>query len=225
MKSRTCAFVVVGLSIIMFSLPAAFADSITNGSFEAVQIGSPFNSANPANIPGWTHAGAIGDALLWAVGYADGGGNITVAGDGKQFVTMGNGFNAPPAVSSWSTTITDLTPGNHVLSFMIANEGGDVGAAESLTVSFTAGSSTAPQTFTAPANNQNYWKIWLPETLSYVATGTSATVVFSVNQGFDMGLDNVSSAPAAVVAPEPSTLLLLGTGLAGLVALRRRKAA
>ena len=37
---------------------------VTNGSFEAVQISSSFSS-NPANIPGWTHTGDVGDALLW----------------------------------------------------------------------------------------------------------------------------------------------------------------
>ena len=77
---------IVCLAVFMSS-PLA-AQTITNGNFEAVAIGSPFDSANPANIPGWTHGGSVGDALIWAVGYSDSGGNISVAGSGQQFVTL-----------------------------------------------------------------------------------------------------------------------------------------
>lgn len=133
----------------MFSLPVAFGDAVTDGSFEAVQIGSPFLSSNPANIPGWTHSGALGDSLLWAIGYTDSGGSVTVAGDGNQFVTVVDLIT--PASATWTTTIAGLTPGNHVLSFDIAVR--EVGGPQSWTVSFTSGSSTACQTFTAPAHS------------------------------------------------------------------------
>ena len=56
------------LAVILFALPAAAA-SITNGDFEAVQIGSPFVSTNPADVPGWTHSGDDGGGFLWAIGY------------------------------------------------------------------------------------------------------------------------------------------------------------
>jgi hypothetical protein len=55
-----------------------------------------------------------------------------------------------------------------------------------------------------------------------VATATSAVVDFSVtNQQYDMGLDNVGIASPGAV-PEPSSLFLLGSGLAGLIAVIRR---
>jgi hypothetical protein len=79
---------------VNFAVLTTEAASITNGDFEAVQIGSPFFSINPADIPGWTHSGDVGDALLWAIGYTDIGGSATVAGHGNQFVTMGGGFDA-----------------------------------------------------------------------------------------------------------------------------------
>src|ERR1022692_1577776 len=121
MREQTLAVTIVVVSLL--GTGAAFAGPIiTNGSFEAVQIGSPFSSANPADIPGWTHGGSPGDALLWAVGYADGKGNITTADAGNQFVTLGGGFDRP-GTADWSTTITGLTPTDtYVLSFMIATD-------------------------------------------------------------------------------------------------------
>ncbi len=69
---------------------------IHNGSFEEIQIGSPFLTSDPADIPDWTHSGSVGDALLWHVGYNDAGGTATLAGDGNQFVTLGGGIYEPP---------------------------------------------------------------------------------------------------------------------------------
>jgi hypothetical protein len=51
----------VATAVLMVSAPAGAA-TIVNGDFEAVQIGSPFLSSNPANIPGWTHTGPLGDS-------------------------------------------------------------------------------------------------------------------------------------------------------------------
>ena len=81
-------------ALAVFALSGWSAPIVQNSSFEAVQISSPFSSANPADIPNWTKSGALGDGLLWAIGYVDSGGSITVAGDGNQFVTMGGGSNA-----------------------------------------------------------------------------------------------------------------------------------
>ena len=101
-----------------------------------------------------------------------------------------------------------------MLNFMIANEGGDAGQDETMTVDFPSGSSTGSQSFTAPANVQNYWKVWLPKSLTFVATASSATVRFSVtNQPFDMGLDNVSIPGAPALTPAPPTLILTLFGL------------
>src|SRR5438045_5298263 len=82
---------------------------VQNPSFEAVQIASPFDSANAADVPNWTHTGTVGDALMWAIGYSDTGGSVTVAGDGKQFVTMGGG----PVTGSgtWTQSVSGFTIG------------------------------------------------------------------------------------------------------------------
>jgi len=110
-NSGTLVFTVTVLWLL--SPVLAFADPmITNGSFEAVQITTPFSS-NPADIPGWTHTGDVGDALLWNATFPQccGGTDTAKAGDGNQFVTMGGGFG-PFGSSAWSQTIDGLSIGD-----------------------------------------------------------------------------------------------------------------
>src|ERR1051326_3190585 len=109
------------LAVILAGVPL-LAASISNGDFEEVQIGPPVFSTNRLAIPGWSHSGDVGDALLWAVGYADPFGSVTVAGSGQQFVTLGGGFDET-GTGSWTTSVTGLIPGqNYLLDFMIADE-------------------------------------------------------------------------------------------------------
>ena len=199
------------LAVILAGLPAAAA-SITNGDFEDVQIGSPFVSTNPADIPGWTHSGAPGDGLLWAIGYSDGGGSVMVAGSGKQFVTMGGGFDMVGA-ASWSTSITDLIPGNsYLLDFMMADENDFTSIPQEITVDFPSGSSTLPMTFAATLlPTANYWRAWQNKEETFLATDTSATVRFTATTLYDVGLDDVRVSGAIV--PEPKSLNLLICGL------------
>jgi hypothetical protein len=212
---RTLDLLVGALGLAAISTGAS-GQSVSNGSFEDVPIGSPFVSPNPADIPGWTHTGTVGDGLLWAIGYNDGGGSVTVTGDGKQFVTLGGGYLTSGS-AAWTTTITDLTIGTtYDLNFKIAFEGGDTPLSQQvMTVGFDSGSSTGPSNFVAPANPFNYWNIWLPETKTFVATATSTVVDFSVaDQINDMGLDAVSVTGPTV--PEPSTWTMMLLGFAGL---------
>jgi hypothetical protein len=211
----------VPVLLVVAGSSTARADFVVNGSFEAVQIGAPFDSGNPADVPGWTHSGSGGDALLWAIGYVDGGGSVTVAGDGRQFVTLGSGFNQPPAFAAWSQTMTGLTAGDsYLLRFKMAAEGDDSGP-QSLTAGFTSGSSTGPQNFFA-VNGANYWRNWIPESMTFLATSSSVTLQFSVNQSFDVGIDAVSVVQSV---PEPSTLAILGGLVVSAVpfALRRSR--
>lgn len=225
--SRVATLVLTSVAFCFLLPAAALADPvIVNGSFEAVQIGSPFVSSNPADIPGWTHSGSPGDGLLWAIGYSDGGGSVTTAGAGNQFVTLGGGFSTPGS-ADWSTTITGLTAGaSYVLSFMTATELGtgiEPGGPQTMTVGFLSGSSTLPESFTSPDSSAAYWRTWVTQDYAFVATASSAVVDFSVtNQQYDMGLDNVNISPATTTR-EPSGLLLLGSGSAGLAGAARRK--
>ena len=199
---------------------------ITNGNFEAVQIGSPFVTSDPTNIPGWTHGGIVGDGLLWAVGYTDPGGSVTTAGSGNQFITMGGGYGTVGS-ADWSTTITGLIAGNsYVLNFMTATElgtGEEPGGPQTMTVGFLSGSSTAAQSYTSPDSPAAYWRNWVTQNYTFVATNTTAVVDFSVtNQEYDMGLDNVSVVALGTTTPEPSSLLLAGVGFLCLVGVAKR---
>ena len=221
-------FAIGALAAMLFIfVPLVAAATITNGDFEAVAIGSPFNSSNPLNIPGWTHTGTVGDALLWAIGYSDGGGSVTVAGSGRQFVTLGGGFNTAGS-ATWSTMITNLVPGtSYALGFMLAREGVFQSSPVPITVSFTSGSSTGPQTFSASTNTTNYWRVWEPKQDTFVATDTSAVVQFGVTSiADDLGLDDVTVAAVPTGVPEPATISmsLLSGLLVAIGTLRRKRA-
>ena len=215
----------VGL-ILQVTAASALAVPITNASFEDVAIGSPYKSANVADVPGWTRTGAAGDAALWRVGYVDGAGSITVAGDGQQFVTMGGGYG-PSGATSWEQSIGGLISGQiYVLEFQMAAEaaGGpftSAGITQTLTASLI-GIGTIAQDFTATNNVGNYWRDWESKSLAFTADAPSMTLKFSYDGPYDVGLDNIRITERSSV-PEPATLALLGVALAGLGFARRRK--
>ena len=194
------------LAIILAGRPATPA-SITNGDFEEVQIGSPFFSTDPSDVPGWTHSGDVGGGFLWAIGYSDAGGSILTAGSGNQFVSMGGGFDAVGA-SSWSTSITGLSPGDsYLLDFMMADENTFIATPQEITVDFPSGSSSLPLTFAATLlPTSNYWTAWQDQETTLLATDTTATVRFTATTQFDVGLDDVQVTEIPNVVAEPDTL-------------------
>lgn len=207
---------IVLLGALALTGPVSAQEFVVNGSFEVVQIGSPFFSTNPADVPNWTHTGP-GDGPLWAVGYSDVGGSITTAGSGNQFVTMGGGGGVGTA--TWTQTLVGLSPGSlYNLNFKMASE---TGSGQSLTADFTSGSSTGPQIFSAAASPANYWRDWENESMQFLATSSSVGLRFSATTSEDVGLDSVSVQAAAT--PEPGSLALLsGIGLSGALMARRR---
>lgn len=222
MKTPLQAVIAFALAVLSLGIGAHASPVVQNPSFEAVQIGSPFRSSNAADVPDWTHTGPVGDALLWAVGYSDGGGSITVAGDGNQFVTMGGGFNTP-GTSAWSQSISGFTPLQpYVLTFKMASETSD---SQAITVSFPAGSATPAQTFTAAPSTANYWRNWETKSLTFIPNSSSVTLQFGVTQQTDdVGLDAVSIAAVPSGLPLPSSVwggLVLLAGLGAWTARRR----
>ncbi len=221
MFSAGSSTLVLATAVILSGFPAR-ADFVTNGSFEAVQITTPF-STNPADIPGWSHTGSPGDALLFHAGpQCCGGTNTAKAGDGNEFVTLGGGFSSSGS-GAWSQTINGLTIGQtYTVNFLLAAEGET--PTQQITVGFTSGSSTPSEIFTSSVTDTLFWQNWGSEQYTFVPTATSATLQFSViNQQYDIGLDGVSIAAQTAAAPEPSGLLLVVTGLlGGAITIKRR---
>ena len=218
--SPFCRLFLLLAALAVLAVSGWSAPIVQNPSFEAVQIGSPFLSSNPANIPNWTHSGTVGDALLWAIGYADSGGSVAVAGAGNQFVTMGGGVGAS-GMGSWSESVSGFTIGlAYNLSFMLAGECTFCGT--QVVTAKATGVTTTMNNFNAPIPSVNYWRTWQTFNLPFIADATTETISFSSTTQFDVGLDNVNVSQAVSGVPEPATWGLFGAGTAALALLRRR---
>jgi hypothetical protein len=206
---------------VAFSMSAWSTPVIQNGDFEAVQIGAPFVSTNPADIPNWTHTGVAGDGLLWHIGYVDSGGSITVAGSGNQFVTAGGGGGFGTA--TWTTTITGLVSGSsYIVGFKMASE---TSASQTLTVDVPVGSTTLAQAFSAGPSPANYWRSWESKSYTFQSNTTgSGTLRFTASTVNDVGLDSVSISDVPTGVPEPATWGLLLSGIAACAMRIRRRA-
>lgn len=201
----------------------AGAITISNGSFEDVVIVAPFTSGNLADVPGWIHGGVAADGPLWRVGYNEGGGSdVTVAGQGQQFVTLGGGGIV--GSSSWSQNLSGFVIGNtYRLDFMMSGEcGPGFGCQIAQTLAATIDQGVdASQSFTETNIVGNYWEDWKNESMTFVADATSLTLSFAATTQFDVGLDDVSITSVSQV-PVPMSAPLLAAGLLGLTRFRRR---
>ena len=93
------------------------------------------------------------------------------------------------------------------------------------------GASTISQNFFVnnyPGGGQ-FWYGWDPQSMSFVADSTTLTIRFQGNDEdangntlYEPGIDAVSITAGTSAVPEPASMFLLGTGVAGLVARRRR---
>lgn len=216
---RIMAVASITASAAGFCSSASAANLVVNGSFENDVITSyPWYTLS---VPtGWVKGGSAGDASVWRIGYVDGGGTITVAGEGSQFVTMGGGYMAS-GTTTWSQTVGGLTIGQaYDLKFRIAGEGPCCGT-QTVFVDFL-GASTPGQSFSATPITSNYWKDWSEKGMTLVASATSVTLQFTYSGRYDMGLDDVRMT-AAVPEPETYALMLAGLGALGAVARRRKR--
>jgi hypothetical protein len=206
LKQSLPAVVLAG-ALSLFGTGAVYGATILNGSFDAV---GPDGASPPAND--FNSA-----ALDWFVFQPDAGSTVTTVllpttdpfGGGNMLgFTTDQGFNGSSANGLFGSTDVVLPAGSTVTIDIDPSPGtsGEVGFV--VGGGFSAGTATfGPTTGWQQVTFQNN-------------SGASDELGFEVdsNNGGQLYVDN-----AVLAAPEPGSLLLFGTALAGLGLLRRRR--
>jgi hypothetical protein len=218
MKSRT-ALQVFFLTAALGLATSPQANLLTNGSFESGAFVNEGNdtmspAAGSTVITGWT---VVTDTTAW-IGATNPFG--LSANNGSFFLDLTN-YQAGAPFAGMSQTIATTPGATYSLSF-------DLGSSTfwGRPDSITASAGGTSQTFTAPTTGGN--NDWESVLMQFVASSTTTTVLLQGAGGINyIGLDNVDvefvSGPGPGQIPEPTTLALLGLGLASLAVSRRRK--
>ncbi len=238
---RNASIIAMTVLALSLSSSAHATPILVNGDFETSSNG-PGSLSGATTLKGWTsngynflydNTGTAGTSgvNLWGPANGSVANGLGASPTGGNFVGMDGAY----AVGPLSQLVTGLTAGEKVdVSFWFAGAQQyhfTGNTTEAFKVSFGA-TPTGGTTFETPVlQNANHgFTGWQHQTFSFTADGASDYLTF-LAVGTPTGeppfslLDGVTvtDTPAVAATPEPSSLVLLATGLAGTAgALRRR---
>ncbi len=216
-KSNAFARNLIALALFGALAPAAYANLLTNGSFEQgvlVDDGNATMTLVPGGtaITGWT---AVSDNIAWI----EAGNPFSLsAQDGDRFLDLTDYISGAP-FGGVTQAIATTSGQSYVLAFELGTLT-SIWGGPPVSILATAGGAT--QSFTSNAVTDT--STWVSFSLPFIATGSTTAITLTGAAGFNyIGLDNVTVEEGAVSVSSPGTLGLLGLGLAALGFSRRRK--
>ena len=223
----TKSLIAAAFAVVAVAATPARANLITNGSFEQTTVTGKDYFAG--HVSGWSGGNLL--TFIDAPGTADNHGYLSVYGpfpttspDGGKFVEA----DGDPLYSSAITqSISGLVKGqSYTLSFYQAagQQDGFTGATtERWQVSF-GDQTQLSSMFSLPQGGVGPWQ---QQTMTFVASAATEVLSFLASGTPDGAppisfLDGVTLNATPAKVPEPATLALVGTGLLGVFAARRR---